>query len=271
MGYRTNKYLKMDLPKGFVRADKKVVQSRMTPLLKELMDIAENEGIKIYLVFGNLIGYERHNKKFVPWDDDIDVAVSYWDRDKLARAIEKHHNLKNGYFGTRTTRSWPGLTLYSEDYEVVSSSFYETGNLTKYSLDIFELANFKNKRDHLKIKRALGYLFMKKSTGGGLQKLVRLLMFPIPKSLLVSLLHKREKRLIKKDGDYEWILIDDVKKSWRTTFKNSNRKGKFEGIKVYLPKESNIFLEARYGDWKTIPNKKSIDWNTHYFGERKRR
>lgn len=270
MGYRTIKYMKMDLPDGFKRVDKKTVQSRMSPLLKELMEIAKKEGIKIYLVFGNLLGYERHNKSFIPWDDDIDVAVSYWDRDRLARAIEKSKKLKTGYFGTKETREWPGLYLSNKKFDVICSGYFEEGVLSEYSIDVFEYANFKRKNDHKKIKRILGYIFMKNSTGGGLQKLVRMLLLPFPKKFFVRLLHKRENKLIVKNGEYEWVIIDDVKDSWKTTFDDSSKKGLFNNIPVYLPNNSEIFLESRYGDWEKIPDEKSINWNTHYFGERKK-
>lgn len=269
MAYRTLKYMKKELPEGFVKVDKKTIQSRLSPILQELIELADREGIKLYLIFGSLLGYERHEKSFIPWDDDIDVTVSYWDRDKLARAIEKHKKLPINSLKRRVDRDWPGLSFSSDKYDVVGNSYFEKGIFTRYSIDIFEYANFSNKNDHKKIKRIVGCLFMKKSTGGGLQRLVRILMLPIPKKLLVKLLHKREKKLIKKGGAYEWTIIDDVKKSWHTTFDGSDKKGKFENIEIFLPHDSDVFLKSRYSDWKKVPSEKSINWNTHFYGERK--
>lgn len=269
MAYRTLKYMKKDLPEGFTRVDKKTIQSRMTPILQELMEVADKAGVKLYLFFGNLLGYERHNKSFIPWDDDIDVIVSYWDRDKLARAIEKHKNFPNNILKTKETREWPGMSFSRGDYDVITSWYYEKNELSRYSIDIFEYANFEKKNDHKKIKRVLNLLFMKNSAGGGLQKLVRFLIYPLPKKWLINKLHKRERKFIKKDGQFEWVIIDDIKTSWSSTFNNSKKTGKFEGVKVWLPDDSNIFLNAVYGDWKKKPDVNKVDWNSHFFGERK--
>ena len=45
--------------------------------------------IKYFLIGGGLIGYFRHNQGFIPWDDDIDIAVIEEDRLNLYDAINE--------------------------------------------------------------------------------------------------------------------------------------------------------------------------------------
>ncbi len=67
-------------------------------LLEELSEILKKENISYWLDFGTLLGAVRH-KGFVPWDDDIDIAVMRYDFDRLVKAVEKskYFRLWNNY------------------------------------------------------------------------------------------------------------------------------------------------------------------------------
>lgn len=45
---------------------------------------------------GTLLGIVRHNNDFIPWDDDIDVIVSYKDFNEKYSEIQKEINSENG-------------------------------------------------------------------------------------------------------------------------------------------------------------------------------
>ncbi|CCZ19742.1 lPS biosynthesis protein [Candidatus Apopatosoma intestinale] len=70
-------------------------------ILKMFDSFCRDNNIKYYLAFGTLLGAIRY-KKFIPWDDDVDVLVPREDYDKLIRifrddskyclfAFEKNH------------------------------------------------------------------------------------------------------------------------------------------------------------------------------------
>lgn len=52
-------------------------------ILKKLDGICREQGLRYFLFYGTLIGAIRH-KGFIPWDDDLDVAmpgrtlISWW-------------------------------------------------------------------------------------------------------------------------------------------------------------------------------------------------
>ena len=61
---------------------RKDVRKIQLNILKKLDEVCENNGLKYYLAFGTCLGALCH-KGFIPWDDDIDVLMSY---DEIGRA-----------------------------------------------------------------------------------------------------------------------------------------------------------------------------------------
>jgi len=64
-------------------------------ILKDFRQICESLDLKYYLTAGTLLGAIRH-KGFIPWDDDIDVAMPREDYDKFASIGAK--KLGDDYF-----------------------------------------------------------------------------------------------------------------------------------------------------------------------------
>jgi lipopolysaccharide cholinephosphotransferase len=73
-------------------------------LLNELLCVCKKNGIKIYAIAGTLLGTIRH-KGFIPWDDDIDMAMFREDYKKLCKIAKKE--FKKPYF-FQTEYSDPG-------------------------------------------------------------------------------------------------------------------------------------------------------------------
>ncbi len=51
-------------------------------LLDDIAQFCEKENISYFLFYGTLIGAIRHNG-FIPWDDDIDIAMPRPDYDRF--------------------------------------------------------------------------------------------------------------------------------------------------------------------------------------------
>ena len=72
-------------------ADKEVIKRVVEvelDLLKKLQKVCEKHNLKLYMVYGTLLGAVRHGG-VIPGDDDIDVALLREDYDKLLQLIEE--------------------------------------------------------------------------------------------------------------------------------------------------------------------------------------
>ena len=74
-----------------INANKKMteVQVYMLNMLKQLVSIFNENHIKYYMIGGTILGAVRH-KGYIPWDDDIDLAIPRYDYDhflKIAKDI----------------------------------------------------------------------------------------------------------------------------------------------------------------------------------------
>lgn len=75
--------------------------AEMLNILKAFHNITERMNVEYSLIGGSLIGYVRHDKQPIPWDDDIDVFIMPKDALQVQHEIEKagfcHANLHLGF------------------------------------------------------------------------------------------------------------------------------------------------------------------------------
>ena len=75
--------------------DLKHLQQIELKILKEVISICESNNLKYYAFGGTALGAVRHGG-FIPWDDDIDIAMFRDDYDKLLEILD--NNLSDEYY-----------------------------------------------------------------------------------------------------------------------------------------------------------------------------
>ena len=68
-------YHKYDL--GYWQRQARPAQEKALCLLKVIGPLLDQVELTWWLGAGALLGWVRHNKKFIPWDDDIDLTILY--------------------------------------------------------------------------------------------------------------------------------------------------------------------------------------------------
>lgn len=85
-----------DIIHSFVKSDElKRVQAVELDLLKHFLDFCQQYNLKVWADSGTLLGAVRH-KGFIPWDDDIDLAMPRKDYDRMLALAPSY--FKEPYF-----------------------------------------------------------------------------------------------------------------------------------------------------------------------------
>ena len=87
----------------------KQVQQMELEILRDFMDVCEENGLRYFGFAGTGIGAIRHGG-FIPWDDDIDVAMPRADFEKAMAIIEKQYADKYYVLNTEHDPAYPLMT-----------------------------------------------------------------------------------------------------------------------------------------------------------------
>ncbi len=232
-------------------------------LLKEFISVCNQLNLKYYIIAGTLIGAIRHGG-FIPWDDDIDVAMPREDYEKF---IAQGQELLPPHLFIQTNETDPEYAFNYAKIRNSNTTFIEESNRNLHInsgvfLDIFVLDHFPKgtiRRKYIMFKdkvylTAIGRIFYRKSISRGLklrQKITKLL-FASPYDALnkrekfirsfkeSGLLHNfcsnyQEKEIVPAQWYGEGVLVD------------------FEGIKVNAPTQYDLLLKHIYGDYMKLP------------------
>lgn len=246
------------------------VQMATLDIIKKIDEICEKLNITYYLMYGSLIGAIRH-KGFIPWDDDMDIAMKYPDYIKFLEYCRKKgdemkpfelHNFetnKNVFYNISRLCD----TRYILEFDGMN---YTSGTF----VDIYPLEGIGKKEDLEFWKRKLKktpriqksiYMCCNKTLFFGKTKLTR--VANIPKCVISKILGK--KYFFDKLNNYrkiDWNESDYVAvPAWETQYYercwfDETIRVEFEDIMVSIPKEYDKLLRRSYSDYMKLPPEK---------------
>lgn len=124
-------------------------------ILREVDSFCQNKGLTYYMSYGTLLGAVRH-KGFIPWDDDIDIAMPYPDFIKFCSSFgddvyKVHHWIRTPLFHCNYAKVEDGRTILKE--EITSS--YEMG----VNIDVAPIIGLpENKQDAVHYFRRIDFI-----------------------------------------------------------------------------------------------------------------
>ena len=87
----------------------KKLQDTELSMLKDFMELCDSHGLLYFGIGGTGIGALRH-QGFIPWDDDIDIAMPRRDFEKFLRLAKKKWQGKYYILNNKTNENYPMMT-----------------------------------------------------------------------------------------------------------------------------------------------------------------
>lgn len=231
----------------------------------EVDRICNKYSINYSIIGGSMIGAVRH-QGFIPWDDDMDIAMLRSDYDKFLSICAKE--LDSSLFYVQTTDKEINYAFSYAKILLKGTSCHETfaenANITRgIWLDIFPLDNLPNNWLQKKTMNLINYIlksmiWVKCGYGESFHK--RQIKYHIVKILSsifdIDQLKQRRNKLLRKYNNKKTslVFISDFphilfKRIWFDSYRDYLFEGKLvKGIESY-----NEYLTFQYGDYMKLP------------------
>lgn len=263
-GIITKDFLKAETKNDFfIDENRKKLWAIELDLLHEFDGFCKKHDLKYFFVGGSLLGAVRH-KGFIPWDDDLDVAMF---RDDYEKMISLAFEFKEPYFlqipGQDNGYYYSFVKFRNSNTTFVSDIFkYEKWNMGIF-IDVFPLDEYKidDLRDsYEKIKQLSidNSTLMRKSNPNldeDNKKRVENYSGFSPEENLRIIDELAQK--YRNNGDFYIVMLitlyDCMKKIFKKEYFDEIVYLDFENIKVPTIKEYHKFLTSLYGDYMKFP------------------
>lgn len=124
--------------------DKNELHKVLVEILDYVVSVCEENNITYFLAYGTLLGAYRH-KGFIPWDDDLDIAIPRDDYERFIDILEKKDGIyKIQYDGNEKKYYMPFAKVRKDNTIFIESAAQNMFENNGVYIDIFPLDYVKN-------------------------------------------------------------------------------------------------------------------------------
>lgn len=254
-------------------------------ILNSVVNILDKHHLKYYLIGGTLLGAVRH-QGFIPWDDDMDIAMPRKDYEAF---LEEYQTELPTHLSVENFKNNPKYKYYISR---VLDHAYRVRELrdrnvqeaeTHISIDIFPIDGAPDNKVNRKVYyfkimayRALISLIQKNNIDSERDRNIfeRITIaigthIPLDKVLSANKLQYKIDRILKKQSSQSQIA-GTIMGAYRTKemvprrFFGKGTKVRFEGKEYSAPEKFDDYLIHMYGDYMKLPSKKEQEQKRHF-------
>ena len=226
-------------------------------------NICREKGINYSLAYGSLLGAVRH-RGFIPWDDDLDIALKRDQYDKLYQAILEDNNsiYKAVSWENDSRYPYPFYRVY-DSRTVYENNYIQNDIELGICVDVFPFDDYKDVNKEitkLDMYRRLSVytLYGIRNKEAGIKNIVRYLMLVAFRLTRVKTWNKKLNDCSKAPVNSEYIdyLMESKKYSTKLDAKALDEvvECRFEDRVYNIPKDYDHILTTIYGsDYMEIP------------------
>lgn len=259
------------MPKFYEEAELKKIQQYELSILDDFMKICDENGLRYFAFAGTGIGAVRH-KGFIPWDDDMDIALPREDFEKFIKLVEAQYKDKYYVLNTEHYENFPltSTRLCIKGTRFVEKAFMDVDCPFGIFLDLYAYDNLADGKiaynlqvwtawfwSKILILRSVKTPFLYQS--GLKAKLIQavclvvhnlLCFFHVPKKWIFERCKKACTKYNHKNTA-RFGYPCDTNPNWNTLYKSDTfptGKWEFEGRRLNFPKDIYGMLHNFYGD-----------------------
>ena len=254
------------------------LQQTQFNMLKEFVRICDELELTYFLVCGSALGAVKY-QGFIPWDDDLDVALPRKDYnifcEKAQSMLPKHLFLQNHY----TDKYYPLIfsKIRNSNTTFIEKSYAESNINHGIYIDVFPLDGYPDDLRQQKKLEKEKYRY----------NLTRLCCLNVSRTWKTSLLvtfqklcgiHRNPSRFVDRLEKYISRYSTDTANiwcnhgNWQGALEYASREqygdgiwAEFEGLPVRIPEKFDEYLTQKYGDWRSdLPESEMVGHHYHY-------
>ncbi len=269
------------------------IQLKELEILKVFQEICKRHNLRYFAIGGTCLGAVRH-KGFIPWDDDVDVAMPYEDYEKFLEVADSE--LPEGYETFTPFNQKGDLHEYLSKIHNINTALIEAPCLKDKSayrywgiyIDIFMVHGMPtSKKEFRRLSRAVSFygklsrrLRMPMSDEQSLKGLVKYMLSFLLQHLGLPYDYFTQKsyNLIK---NYPLGCSDKIIFPWRKSKRDKNGwytnifpyrdfrntvELPFEDTTITIPAGYDDYLRIEFGDYMTLPPEEKRNNHMSYGG-----
>lgn len=240
------------------------LQKKEFEILTRFIDICEKNNLTYYLVCGSALGAVKYGG-FIPWDDDVDVALPREDYEKflqIAPSMLPEHLFVQNY---RTDPAFPKIFTKIRDSRTtyIESDYRKLKINHGVFIDVFALDGYPESEDEIRAFEKKKKMYLRFTScsllpaGSFKSKVLRQI-------LRCFCFHKRTAKYLK---EYEQLICKYKNADVYCNYGNfrgfmektpkeiygCGEKAQFEGLTVTVPSQYDFYLKEKYGDYHDDP------------------